>query len=126
VEGIAYCHAKQISHRDIKLENILMNEDGDLKIIDFGFSTCIPNNVKVRMFCGTPSYMAPEIVNKREYCGPPADIWALGVLLYAILGGSFPFTGRSDKELYRRITQRSFQYPNAITNDQRKVIDSMI
>ena len=63
------------------------------KLIDFGFSTCIPNETKYKMFCGTPSYMAPEIVLKQEYCGPPADVWALGVLLYALLCGTLPFKG---------------------------------
>ena len=85
-----YCHSRCIAHRDIKLENLLMDEQGILKIIDFGFSTCIPNDKMVKMFCGTPSYMAPEIVLKKEYCGPPADVWALGVLLYALLCGYFP------------------------------------
>lgn len=56
------------------------------------------------MFCGTPSYMSPEIVNKREYRGCPADVWALGVLLYAILCGTFPFKGSTDKELYTKIS----------------------
>ena len=93
VSAIAYCHSKQICHRDIKLENILLDEQGNPKLIDFGFSTCIPNDKKVKIFCGTPSYMSPEIVQKIEYNGPPADVWALGVLLYALLTGTFPFKG---------------------------------
>jgi MAP/microtubule affinity-regulating kinase len=62
-------------------------------LIDFGFSTCIPNDKKVKIFCGTPSYMAPEIVSKKEYTGPPADIWAVGILFFALLCGRFPFRG---------------------------------
>jgi MAP/microtubule affinity-regulating kinase len=87
VEGINYCHLRCITHRDIKLENLLLDELNEIKIIDFGFSTCVPNDKKIKIFCGTPSYMAPEIVLKTEYCGPPADIWALGVLLFTILSG---------------------------------------
>lgn len=100
VKGIEYCHARCITHRDIKLENILLDKDRNVKIIDFGFSTCVPNDKKIKIFCGTPSYMAPEIVNKTEYCGPPADIWALGILLYAMVNGCFPFRGSTDKDLY--------------------------
>ena len=57
-----FCHDNSICHRDIKLENVLLNDKGIPKLIDFGFSTCIPNNMKYKMFCGTPSYMSPEIV----------------------------------------------------------------
>lgn len=110
VAGIDYCHRRCITHRDIKLENLLLippmpGQTGGhrLKIIDFGFSTCIPNDRKIKIFCGTPSYMAPEIVSKKEYAGPPADIWALGVLLYATLNGCFPYRGQTDKELYKKI-----------------------
>lgn len=94
VRAVNYCHARCITHRDIKLENILLNEKkNEVKVIDFGFSTCIPNTQKVKLFCGTPSYMAPEIVSKKEYLGPPADAWALGVLYFALLNGRFPFKG---------------------------------
>ena len=104
VEGIRYCHNRSITHRDIKLENLLLDDDKNVKIIDFGFSTCIPNDKRVKIFCGTPSYMAPEIVNKTEYCGPPADVWALGVLLFTMLCGCFPYRGATDAELYGKIS----------------------
>lgn len=104
VFAINYLHSMQVTHRDIKLENILLDETRTrVKLIDFGFSTWFPHEKKVKIFCGTPSYMAPEIVSKIEYSGPPADVWALGVLLYALLCGRFPFKGQSDKELYTNI-----------------------
>jgi len=63
--ALKYCHSKNITHRDIKLENVLLDESHEkVKIIDFGFSTWIPNETKIKLFCGTPSYMAPEIVSK--------------------------------------------------------------
>lgn len=111
VEGIRYCHNRSITHRDIKLENLLLDDDKNMKIIDFGFSTCIPNEKRVKIFCGTPSYMAPEIVNKTEYCGPPADVWALGVLLFTMLCGSFPYRGSTDAELYAKISNAEYKIP---------------
>lgn len=95
VKAIHFCHSKNIVHRDIKLENILLDQDNNIKMIDFGFSIIIPSYKKLNIFCGTPSYMAPEIVNKVLYVGQTADIWALGILLYVILCGKFPFKGRN-------------------------------
>ena len=114
VEGIRYCHNRCITHRDIKLENLLLDEHCNIKIIDFGFSTCIPNERKIKIFCGTPSYMGPEIVNKTEYCGPPADMWALGVLLFTMLSGCFPYRGATDKELYDKISRADFKLPSEV------------
>ena len=71
--------------------------------------TCYQPQKKLKMFCGTPSYMAPEIVSRLEYYGPPADIWACGVLLFSLLNGFFPFKGQTDAELYRRIQRGMFK-----------------
>lgn len=91
--ALEYLHSKCIAHRDIKLENVMLDGDRNVKLIDFGFSTQIPNTQKVKLFCGTPSYMAPEIVLKSDYCGPPADVYASGVLLFTFFCGCFPFKG---------------------------------
>ncbi len=124
--GIAYCHSRSIAHRDIKLENILLDEHNNIRIIDFGFSTCIPNAKKIKIFCGTPSYMAPEIVLRKEYAGPPADVWALGVLLYAMLCGTFPFKGSDDKELYRRIGRGYFEMPEHLSTFAKALLLRML
>ncbi len=103
ISALYYLHSKCIAHRDIKLENVMLDHHRNVKLIDFGFSTQIPNTQKVKLFCGTPSYMAPEIVQKIEFCGPPTDIYAAGVLLFAFFCGCFPFKGANDKELYKKI-----------------------
>ena len=94
IKGIDYCHSKSMYHRDIKLENIIICDDEhNIKIIDFGFATFAPKNKFLNFFCGTPSYMSPEICHKRDYLGQCVDIWSSGILLYALLCGYFPFKG---------------------------------
>ena len=79
------------------------------------------------MFCGTPSYMAPEIVSKVEYAGPPADIWASAVLLYALLNGCFPFRGATDKELYKKICKGQYVMHNqSVTTELLDFLNSML
>jgi serine/threonine protein kinase len=94
MDGMNYLHSLNITHRDIKLENILIDDKLNVKIIDFGFGTCSPKTKLLNFYCGTPSYMPPEIVQKKEYLGPFADIWSIGVLLFTLLCGVFPFRGR--------------------------------
>ena len=93
-KGIAYCHSKNIVHRDLKLENIIIDDNKNIKIIDFGFSIVVSPDKTLNIFCGTPSYMAPEIVSKKDYKGHLTDTWALGILLFTLLCGHFPFRGK--------------------------------
>jgi tRNA A-37 threonylcarbamoyl transferase component Bud32 len=124
--GIQYSHNKCVTHRDLKLENLLLDENNNVKIIDFGFSTCFSHEKKIKMFCGTPSYMAPEIVARVEYSGPPADVWALGVLLYVLLSGSYPFKAQTDRELYKKIQYGQFSIPSHISSGARSLISRII
>lgn len=126
LSAMEYCHALNVTHRDLKLENILLDDRRNIKIIDFGFATCFPNDKKVKIFCGTPSYMSPEIVARKEYCGPPADVWALGVLLFVMLSGIYPFKGRDDKDLYRKILKGQFEIPQVISAAPRNLINRMM
>jgi len=70
----------------------------------------------LNLHCGTPSYMAPELVAKKDYYGQPVDVWALGVLLYKMLTGYYPFNGKTDKELFHVIRKGKFRMPDYITN----------
>lgn len=89
-DSIQACHEKNIAHGDIKLENILISEEKKPILIDFGFSTSIVNQPRPRI-CGSTMYRAPEIVRKRPYYSKPADIYALGVVLFCLLFDRFPF-----------------------------------
>ena len=111
VKGISYCHKKNIYHRDIKLENILVLKDDIIKIIDFGFGVKCNRDTLQKLFCGTPSYMAPEIVKKEKYIACYSDIWSLGVLFYAILFGIFPFKGKDDDDLFEKINEANLVFP---------------
>lgn len=86
LQALEYIHSQHIAHRDIKLENVLFDEDHNIKLIDFGFSVACKDR-RLKVFCGTPSYMAPEIVRRMDYEGPPVDMWSAGVVMYALLCG---------------------------------------
>ena len=99
------------------MENILINKNSMVKLIDFGFSIVCGPDEKLNMFCGTPSYMAPEIVSKKPHLGKPADVWALGVLLYKLLTGQFPFKGKTDKELFSCIQGGIYDSPKFLSQE---------
>ena len=100
-----------IIHRDIKLDNILIDEKTKMvKLIDFGFSVILNNNMtRLKIFCGTPSYMSPEITRKHEYDGKPVDVWALGVLLYVMITGTSPFKGTNEADLFKKIQKGHYR-----------------
>ena len=120
LEGINYLHLQNIAHRDLKPDNILLEDrygsnkslDFTVKIIDFGFSISMQGQKKLKTFCGTPSFMAPEIVTKKDYCGKQADIWALGILLFSMVCGRCPFRAENERDLYRKIARGVFSFPD--------------
>lgn len=86
MHSVIYLHGKRINHRDIKLDNIIINPSNlRTKIIDFGFAKFLDRQEKVNYFCGTPSYMAPELILKKTSLSLTVDIWAMGVLYYILL-----------------------------------------
>jgi serine/threonine protein kinase len=92
-KGIQYLHEQTIFHRDLKLNNILLGSQAEVKLIDFGFSIRLKELKKISAFCGTPSYMSPEILSKQPYLPDKGDSWSFGVCLYRALTGNFPFRG---------------------------------
>ena len=124
LSGVHCCHVRNVSHRDLKLENILLDETGKIRIIDFGFS--VQTKGKLKTHSGTPSYMAPEVVSRKDYYGQPADIWALGVLLYVMLCGCYPFKGSTERELFERIKLGSYAFPEGISDSAKALIKRLL
>jgi len=124
--SLEYLHAQHVVHRDIKLENIIFDKQGNAKLIDFGFSVnCKDKRLKV--FCGTPSYMAPEIVKRAEYKGKPTDIWSLGVILFAMISGCFPFSAKAYPDLYKKIVRGHYRFPdNLFSPGAQELVSSML
>ena len=115
INGISYCHSKNICHRDLKLENILLIKGDIAKIIDFGFAIKCSKDTYNKLFCGSPSYMPPEIVNKQKYIAQYSEIWSLGVLMYAMFFGQFPFKGENEDLLFESINNASIIFPEYVS-----------
>lgn len=127
MQALSYCHSQNVAHRDIKLENIILAQTGHIKLIDFGFATISPYKYKKSfLYCGTPNYMAPEIVRRERYPGEPADIWAAGILLFMMLSGQFPFGSSKELYIFDKILKNNIVYPGGISDKCRNLLMAML
>jgi len=126
--AVAYIHESGYAHRDLKPENILIDEDHQLKLIDFGLCAKPKGGMEtvLETCCGSPAYAAPELVSGRNYLGSEADIWSMGVLLYALLCGFLPFDDENISSLYKKIQAGIYEKPHWLSGGSLSLLDAML
>ena len=128
INGVEYIHCQKISHRDLKLENLLLTKGKLIKIIDFGLSNEFDGTNLLKTKCGSPSYASPEIVRGEEYDGFKVDIWCCGIILYAMVCGYLPFDGEDEGNdvLLNKIVLCNPEMPEYLGKDVKILIKSML
>ncbi|XP_035304940.1 sperm motility kinase 2B-like [Cricetulus griseus] len=124
--AMQYCHVNHIAHRDIKANNILLNCRGNAKLSGFDLAAKVTPGQKLRDFCGTLLYCAPELLLEKAYDGCAADIWSLGVLLFLMVVGRFPFQDSSSEGVRRQILAANVRIPEHVSRDIFNVIVKML
>ncbi|CAN0846806.1 CBL-interacting serine/threonine-protein kinase 14 [Linum grandiflorum] len=125
ITSIAYCHARGVFHRDLKPENLLLDENWNLKVSDFGLSAVheqIQSDGLLHTLCGTPAYVAPEILAKKGYDGAKVDIWSCGVILFVLVSGYLPFNDTNLMAMYKKIYKGEFRCPKWTSPDLRRFL----
>ncbi|XP_020593761.1 LOW QUALITY PROTEIN: CBL-interacting serine/threonine-protein kinase 11-like [Phalaenopsis equestris] len=128
-QELGYCHSRGVFHRDLKLENLLLDENGDLKVSDFGLSA-IPDMVQAdglfHTLCGTPAYVAPEILAKKGYSAATVDLWSCGIILFVLFTGYLPFNDSNLMAMYRKIYRGEFRCPKWTSFELRHLIGRLL
>lgn len=126
ISGLECCHANSICHRDLKLENLLLDEKENIKIADFGLAQCMKGGELLKTGCGSPHYASPEILLGQQYDGKKTDVWSLGVILYTLVAGRLPFDDPSLPVLLKKIIKGHYEMPMSIPFDLSDLIRRML
>jgi serine/threonine protein kinase len=129
IQGVHYCHVQGVAHRDLKPENLLLDANDSLKISDFGLSAITHDNQKQKLLqttCGTPNYVAPEVLKEKGYDGMVADVWSCGVILFVMLAGYLPFDDSTMNGLFLKIERGEYRIPKTFSPPVKNLISRML
>ena len=127
VGAVSYVHDLSCVHRDLKLENILLDKHENVKLCDFGFTREYEGKIShLQTFCGTVCYSAPEMLKGEKYAGEKVDVWSLGIILYALLAGELPFDDDDDLVTKHKILSTEPRYPNTFPPDARALLERLL
>eukprot|EP00042_Codosiga_hollandica_P039555 m.332677 g.332677 ORF g.332677 m.332677 type:complete len:945 (+) comp55640_c0_seq2:220-3054(+) len=125
VAAVDHLHKANIVHRDLKVENLLLDEQLNIKIIDFGLSNAFEANLPLQTQCGSPAYTAPELLCGKDY-GPEVDVWSIGVNMYAMLTGRLPFASNNVATLHALILEQKYRVPDSLSRDCKDLIGRLL
>lgn len=126
IAAIDYCHRFNIAHRDLKLENLLLDSDNNIKVADFGLAAWQGKSDLLQTACGSPHYVAPEVVMGQGYNGACSDVWSCGVILYILLAGCLPFDNEDQATLLEMVTIGKYTMPRDIDSKAKDLISRML
>ncbi|THX98230.1 kinase-like protein [Aureobasidium pullulans] len=127
VGAVSYVHSKSCVHRDLKLENILLDKHGNVKLVDFGFTREYQGSTSyLQTWCGTVCYSAPEMLKGEKYAGEKVDVWSLGIILYALLCGELPFDDDDENDTKQRILKEDPKYPDYVPEGAKDLMSKLL
>ena len=126
ISGVEYIHKVKICHRDLKPENLLLDDQNNIKIVDFGLSNMYNEGETLKTACGSPCYAAPEMIAGKRYHGLNSDIWSCGIILYAMTCGYLPFEDPNTSKLYKKILNCDYLIPGFISKPSKDLIRKVL
>ncbi|KAJ6367868.1 hypothetical protein OIU78_000439 [Salix suchowensis] len=129
ISAVSFCHARGVFHRDLKPENLLLDENGNLKVSDFGLSAVadqIRQDGLFHTFCGTPAYVAPEVLARKGYDAAKVDIWSCGIILFVLMAGYLPFHDQNIMVMYKKIYKGEFRCPRWFSSELARLLSRLL